>query len=347
MNLRKLFVAMAGVSAAMLAGTASATDYVSNQAGSWSNSSVWTPNGVPGANDKAQVSHNINVTDSRSIRRLIVDSGKTLHITSTGDLTMTATSSPNGAQIDGTVQITDNFFATASSGSPVTISSTGVILMDGDTPRLRLNKADAVVLDSAGGAAIVVDPTALGSPAQGFAYFETSGSGSLRSDSFSNEVDINMTQAGQAVLQVSSGVELHGAVQILRGTAVSGRDAILDNEGLILADQDDQFGDEILIAVDDAVDASSANCADARWQAAGTGTLEFQNMTPSLTAGFWLGGTGVLLFTNTTLNTTGDLHMNSGSSITADSSSSFDYNAICSGGGNPGHNFTNGTYVAP
>lgn len=345
MNLKKLFAAMAGVSAAvLLAGTATAQcTFTAQASGAWSNPSTWSVTGgggcptYPGASDYAIIPNGrvVDVTGSETVKQLTINQGGTVHING-GNLTMAANS--NGATISGLLEITGNYFATASSGSAVTVTSTGQILMDGTAPSLMLNFADAVILDS--GALITVDPTVSGSPAQGFAYFGTSGAGSLRSDDSANEIQLNTGQTGEVVLEVSSGVELHGAMTLKRQSLTSGHNATLSNQGRFRADKS---GDAIVIQdLTEVVDVASASCDNAGWQAGGgasTSYLQFVNVFPSspFEAGLRVRTNGRVDFLDgagsTIIYTNGDIKMESGSVIYADPGSFFQFNAPCGGTG--------------
>jgi hypothetical protein len=348
MNLRKLFATMAGVTAmVMVAGTASAGNFTSYQAGNWNNPYTWSQLGnlgVPGTNDTVDIYHNVAVTDSRLVQQLLIESGAT--VTVSGTLTMTANASPNGGFVYGgaTLQITDGAFRTASSGSPVTVE--GVVILDGDTPELTVNMANAVVLQG-GSAQLIVDAT----PAAGPGYIN--GSGSLYSDDPANEININTGQTGDVVLTLDVAT-VRGAVLIQRGTSASGKTATLDNEGHIVADL--AAGGDIVINTNDVVDtaASGSPCVAFRWDAGGTANLcklvfkGSNGMTSTgLASDFRTLNNGEIDFINgATVGTAGNMSMAHSSSISADSSSAFSNAGPCSGGASPPVNldYTNSPY---
>jgi len=79
------------------------TDYVTNQAGELSTTTIWTPNGHPGINDQITLNHKVTITNTvEYIRRLIINNG------ATGELEINATSQDSGLEIqDATLALID------------------------------------------------------------------------------------------------------------------------------------------------------------------------------------------------------------------------------------------------
>lgn len=62
--------------------------YVSNSAGDWNTTTIWTPNGLPASGDDAQISHDVTISAANhTIDNLTVDAGKTLTLSGGYDLT--------------------------------------------------------------------------------------------------------------------------------------------------------------------------------------------------------------------------------------------------------------------
>jgi hypothetical protein len=332
MYIKNIVVVVSASAAILLAGIAKAgCGYISNRSGNWCDPKVWTvvyggcSGTVPGANDVVVIAHNVEVNDSRSVQMLIINDNKTLHITSTGSLTMTG-ASPSGGQINGMLWITGSTFATASSGASVFV--TGTILMNGDNPRLTLNRTDGIVLDSSdGGAVIVVDATSSAGPA----YF--SGSGSLSSDSSTNRICINLTQCDDEVQLRLDGARLSGAMTMESGGG--GGKASFDNRGTVVANVNlDTFllaGSLTLVT-----DTASSSCSTARWQTNSDGTLEFE-ISAWLSSSFLISHELVL---DAPVTTSGSLLLESGGCIVPIDHNPFTYGGLCEGSCNPGNPVT-------
>lgn len=318
MNLSKHLRMTAVTAGLVMAGMANAAGvYVTNSSGAWSNSTIWTlVSGSGGAipnlanGDSVTINHDVDVTDSRNAYQVTVSSGKTLHVTSSGDFTLGA----GGGTVNGTVEVTTNFFATASSGSPLTITSTGKILLDGATPRLQVNMADAIVLNSSGTAKIQVDPTPGAGPD---AYIE--GTGSIRGENDADSIEINMSQTDTDVELRLDGAKLHGRLTITNGGLVG--PALFDNRGFVVADV---AGGTILMDMflDSVTDTSNGCASSSRWQSttacaagpAAPSTLEFDTANASgLVSEFYILGElkidGVDVITSNAAGTEGYLYL--------------------------------------
>ncbi|MEO0081955.1 MAG: T9SS type A sorting domain-containing protein [candidate division WOR-3 bacterium] len=80
-----------------LTGPAIAENYVSNQNGSWGTSTIWTPQGIPGASDNVTVNHNVTVDADRACLNITIGGTGTLTCAGAYVLTVYGDWTNNGA----------------------------------------------------------------------------------------------------------------------------------------------------------------------------------------------------------------------------------------------------------
>ncbi|MBM3315370.1 hypothetical protein FJY71_05970, partial [candidate division WOR-3 bacterium] len=85
---------------------APAMSYGTNSAGDWGTASIWTPNGVPGANDTVTINHAVTVAGEQSIRRITINAAGSLTPGAGVNLNVWGSWTNNGTFDEGTSSVT-------------------------------------------------------------------------------------------------------------------------------------------------------------------------------------------------------------------------------------------------